>query len=131
MVKAFDIINVGRGSRTARCAGVTLRVSVALKAHNHFVGRWLRLLDKYGSYGGNDRVVVQPAGLKFLTRLLSDSGGEGVRQLLSWSLVRQWLPLSDGSLDTEGPLARNVSCVETVLSVLRLPFLAHVLFESE
>ncbi|XP_075737487.1 neprilysin-1-like [Rhipicephalus microplus] len=93
-------------------------------------GRWLRLLDKYGSYGGNDRVVVQPAGLKFLTRLLSDSGGEGVRQLLSWSLVRQWLPLSDGSLDTEGPLARNVSCVETVLSVLRLPFLAHVLFES-
>ncbi|XP_049268218.1 endothelin-converting enzyme 2-like [Rhipicephalus sanguineus] len=92
--------------------------------------RWLRLLDKYGAYDGHDRVVVQPAGLKFLTRLLSESGAEGVRRLLSWSLVRQWAPLSDGSLDTEGPLARNVSCVETVLAVLRLPFLARVLFQS-
>ncbi|XP_050046445.1 membrane metallo-endopeptidase-like 1 [Dermacentor andersoni] len=92
--------------------------------------RWLRLLAKYGSYGGDDRVVVQAAGLKFLTRLLRESGTEGVRRLLSWSLVRQWAPLADGSLDSEGPWARNVSCVETVMAVLKLPFLARVLFQS-
>ncbi|XP_077547490.1 neprilysin-like [Haemaphysalis longicornis] len=92
--------------------------------------KWQRLLGQHGGYGADDRALVQPEGLKFLARLLDKASAEGVRRLLSWSLVRQWAPLVDGSLEKHGPLARNVSCVETVLAVLKLPFLAGVLFKE-
>lgn len=111
-------------------------ISVAVKdIANHTKGqvdadKWQSLLAKHAAYGVEDRAVVQPVALKFLKRLLGQPGAEGVRRLLSWSLVRQWAPLVDGSLDKQGPLARNVSCVDVVLAVLRLPFMATVLFDS-